>query len=290
MEKTRFCSGNLRWVWKPTILYKRGAAVILAELDDGIRQFACTGQFQADRLHGAVAHGIDAAAGHDFDGHAAFKDAVVFFKVVEFGTFSRRQGLPESFVFFFGERAVEIVCPTLAVAGGAVDFSHIQGVDGDDRRGGVVEMEVILPGQAADGIGQGVTGQGAAGDDADLVVRQFRHFFVADGDQGMILEFFRHVLAEGDAVNGQGPASRNAVRIGGIHDERAETAHFFLQKADSVFNIRCPQGIAADEFCEIFRVVSRRRFDRPHFYEFYRDAAADELPGSFRSGQAGSDD
>ena len=102
----------------------------------------------------------------------------------------------------------------------------------------------------------------------------------------MILEFFRHILAEGDAVDGQGPASRDAVRIGGIHDERAETAHFFLQEADGVFNIRCPQGIAADEFCEIFRVMSRRRFDRPHFYEFYRDAAADELPGSFRSGQA----
>ena len=288
--KDPFLFGELEVRLEADDIVQRSTAVILAQLDDSIRQFTRTGQFQADRLHRAIAHGVDTTASHDFDRHTAFKDTVVLFKFVEFGTFSRRQGLPEGFIFFFGKGAVQIVCPALAVTGRAVDLGHVQGVDGDDRRCGIVEMEIVFPRQAADGIGQGVTGQRAAGDDADLVIRQFRHFFMTDSDQRMILEFFRHILAERDAVDGQSAASRDAVRIGCVHDERAQTTHFFLQEADGVFDIGCPQGVAADEFSKIFCMVCRRRFDRPHFDEFYWNAAADELPGSFRTGQTGTDD
>ena len=64
-----------------------------------------------------------------------------------------------------------------------------------------MEMEIIFPRQTANRIGQGITGQRAAGDDADLVIWQFRHFFMTDGNQRMMLEFFRHILAEGNAVD-----------------------------------------------------------------------------------------
>ena len=215
-------------------------AVILAQLDDGVGQFSRIGKFKTDGFHGTETHGVDAAAGHDFDGHAAFKDAVVLFKVVEFGTFGRRQSLPEGFIFFLRKGAVQVIGAALTVTSCPIDLVHIERFDGDNGRCGVVEMEVPFPGQLGDGVGQGVAGQGTAGDNADLVRRELGHFFVANGNQGMSGQFFRHILTKGQAVDGQGPAGGNAVDIGRFHDQRAQAAHFFLQQADGVFDIGGP--------------------------------------------------
>lgn len=121
-----------------------GTAVILAKLNDGVREFSRIGKFETDRFHGTETHGIDAAAGHDFDGHAAFKDAVVFFKIVEFGTFGCRQSLPKGFVFCLRKGAVQIIGAALAVAGRPIDLVHVEGFDGDDGRCGVVEVEIAF--------------------------------------------------------------------------------------------------------------------------------------------------
>ena len=228
-------------------IVERGAAVILAQLDDGVGDLVRTGQFQADGLHGAEAERIDAAAGHDFYWHAAFKDGIVLFKVVQFGTFGRRQGLPEGLVFFFRKGAVQIVGTALAVAGCAIDLGHIEGIDADDGCCGIVEMEIIRTGQLLDCIGHGRARKRPCSDDANLVFREFCHFFVTDGDERVRFYFLRNVFAEGNTVDGESTAGRHARSVGGFHDERAQTAHFFLQKTDGIFDIGRAQGVAADE-------------------------------------------
>ena len=222
-------------------IVQRCAAIILTQLYDRIGQLSCTGDFKAYRLHGAKPQCIDTTGRHDFYRHAAFKDGIIFFKIVEFGTFCRRQGLPERFVFFFRKRAVQIIGSAFAIAGSPVYFSHIQRFHSYNRRRGIVEMEIFFSCHLADSLRHGRTGQRSRGDDTDLVRRELRDFFVPDRHQRMMLQMVRNILTEGDAVHGQGSPGRHAVRIGRRHDERSQTAHFFLQETNGIFDIGSPQ-------------------------------------------------
>ena len=119
---------------------------------------------------------------------------------MQLGAFGRRQGLPEGFVFFLRKGAVQIIGPALAVPRRPIDLAHIQRVDGDDGSRGVVKMEVIGAGHSPYRFGHGVTGQRPRGDDADLVVRQLRNFFISYRNERMVPQPVRYELAERHAV------------------------------------------------------------------------------------------
>ena len=59
--------------------------------------------------------------------------------------------------------------------------------------------------------------------------------------------------------------------------------------ADGIFDIVGPQGIAADQFAVIARVVSRIGFARTHLVKDHGYAPAHQLPDGFTAGKAGTD-
>jgi hypothetical protein len=69
---------------------------------------------------------------------------------------------------------------------------------------------------------------------ARIARRQAGDLLSADVDQGMGLQLRRHRLGEAFAVDRQGAAGRDLVRVGGCHDQRAAAAHFRVQQAHGV--------------------------------------------------------
>ena len=59
--------------------------IVLAQLDHGIGPAPGPRIVEADALHRAVAQGLDAALGHDFDRHAAFEIGRVLLPLLELG-------------------------------------------------------------------------------------------------------------------------------------------------------------------------------------------------------------
>ena len=92
------------------------------------------------------------------------------------------------------------------------------------------------------------------------------------------------------AVDGERSAGRQPMRVAHLHDERAGAPHLGMQKADGVrFRVVGAEGIRADKLGKAAGLVCRRHHRRPHFMQHDRHAGFGELPGSFRSGKAGTD-
>jgi hypothetical protein len=106
----------------------------------------------------------------------------------------------------------------------------------------------------------------------------------------MLVHRLRDGPGEQLAIDRQGGAGRHARDLGGVHDERVEPAHLFLQQADGVIQLVAAERVAADELGESIGFMNFCRPDRPHLVNDDGDSAGGCLPRRFASGQAAADD
>ena len=109
VRKMRVCSPCFSLVWKPTILNRRAELVVLAQLHDGIGLLLGLVRIgQPERLHRAVAQGLDAALGHHFDRQAAVEIGRRF-PFVKRRLVAGDQRLDEGLILFARQRAIDVV-------------------------------------------------------------------------------------------------------------------------------------------------------------------------------------
>ena len=203
MENTRFCSPQVRWVWK-----------------------------KPHGLQGAVAQGVHAAPRHDLHGHTALKHAAVV-KAVHLGLLRAHKLAHEGEVLVLIHGTVYIIRIPFVVAGGEEGAFHVHALERHDGGDGVVKMQVAVRAEGGDLLRDGVAREGACRDH-DFARRDIDGFLVDDLHEGVGLQPFGDRAGKADPVHGEGSARRHAVLIGACHDERAHGPHLGLQQADGV--------------------------------------------------------
>ena len=205
---------------------ERAQRIVLAELDDGMgldRRVARIGE--PDRLHRPVAQRFAAALGHHLDRQAAVEIGDPL-PVVVLVRLAGKKRIDEGVVFGLVHGAVDVVGAAAAGAGLVVarlepGDVHVDRIEMDDGRDGIEEGERLLAGEIADGLCQRSGGERAGGDDHTVPVRrrQARDLAAFDGDQWLCGKRRGDGFGEALAVDGQRPAGRHLVRIGGAHDQ-----------------------------------------------------------------------
>ena len=161
-----------------------------------------------------------------------------------------------------------------------------------DRGDGVEERQSGLAGQRADGVGQGRRRQrpGANDDGFSIACTNILNLFANDLNLRMSFNRLGDGAGEAVPVDRERPPGRHLIGVGGAHDQRSHAPHFPMQLADGVvFRIVRAKGVRTDEFGEAIGMMGVRPPDRPHFVEDDGDAGFGDLPGGFRSGEAGAD-
>ena len=160
-----------------------------------------------------------------------------------------------------------------------------------DRRDGIEESESGFTGERADGIGK-VFGRKRAGGDDDVVPvgRRRRDFLAPDFDQRLAFKRRGDRCGKAVAIDRERAAGRKLMRIGRAHDQRAEPAHFGVQKSDGArLRVVGAERIGANELGEVSGLMRCGRAHRPHFVHYNRHAPARDLPGGFGTGKAAAD-
>jgi len=262
--------------------------VLLAELDDGVGPPA-VGAVEAHRLHGAVAQGVLAAARQLLDGQAPLEEDRPL-ELVRDDDLGLGDGALERQVLLAVERCVQVVlAATLAVARLPEEPREVEALGVDDRRDGVIEVEVLAPQEPLEGGGHGGRGERAGREDG-LAGRDLGHLLPPDLDAGQALERRRDLAREALAVEGEGAPRRHRGAARRRDDERPELLHLALQEPGGVVGIVAAQRVAAHQLGEVARLVRRGRTDGPHLMEDDGHAAPRQLVGALRAREPGADD
>ncbi len=163
----------------------------------------------------------------------------------------------------------------------------------DDRRDRVEEGQRILAGEVPDRCSEGRGGEGTGGDDDAVPIgrRQARDFAALDLDQRVGGDCSRDGIGEAFAIDGERPARRHLVAVGGAEDERVSAAQLFVEQADGVgLAVVGTEGIGADQLGQLVGLVRLGAPIRPHLVEDDGHAAARDLPRRLRAGQTAADD
>ena len=306
-----------------------GTEVLGAELDGGIRPSSGFWVREAGGLHGAETESVAAAAGGLFDGEAAF-EVVEFFGgarccgahlkrwcCLRWGTrvcctqtcntrmcgggevlprfggygFGGGEGVEEGVVLVLGEGAVDVVGGAFVPAGGEVNLVHVDGGGVDDGGDGVVEGEVVGTGDVLEGVGEGLRGERAGGEDGQVgVAVEGEDFFAVDGDVGVTLEALFDAGGEGNAVDCEGVSGGDGAGIGLGEQEAAGGAHLLLeQPGGGVFGLGF-KGVGGDEFGEVAGLVGLGGAVRAHLEEVDEMAPGGGLECGFGAGETAADD
>ena len=251
--------------------------IVAPELNDSIGLAARRRVPQADGLQGAVAQRVLAAAGHDLDRHAALKDVFVL-KAVHLRFLGGGQLPDEGLIFLARHGAVDVIRAPAVIAGGVPRLRHIDGLQRDERRSRVKEMQIIrLAEIAADGLAHGVGRQRARRDD-DRPRRDLGHLLGDDRDIRVAADALRHHTGKAVAVDGKAAARLDACGVGALQDEAPEPPQLFLEQADGIFQPVAAQGVGADKLRKIRAVVRRGHFYRLHLGQADAKAALGKLP------------
>ena len=136
--------------------------------------------------------------------------------------------LKEGVVLLLVHGAVDLVGVAPVIAALPPGLLHVDGFVGHEGGGGIEEMQLLLVAEiAADGLGHGITGQGAGGDD-DGTLGDLGDLPVGDGDIGMVLDLVGDHLRKAVTVHGQGAAGFHSGGLGALHDDAVQTAQLLL--------------------------------------------------------------
>ena len=129
---------------------------------------------------------------------------------MERGTLCRSQRGVESLILCLIEGAVQVIGLASVVPGSGEHLVVIQALGRDDGSYGIIEMEPLIAGQAADLVGQRTIGQGAGGHQNGCTLIDVLHLLPHHGDVGALLHPAGDLRAEGVAVHGQCTAGGHA--------------------------------------------------------------------------------
>ena len=199
--------------------------------------------------------------------------------------------LPESVVLLFGHGAVDIVRGAPVIPGGKPGAVHVHALKGHQGGGRVKEVEVAVLGVApANGLGQGLGGEGAGGHDHLSLLRDVQHFLLHHSDVGVVFDLLRNRGGEGVAVHRQGAPRLHPVLVGAGHDERVTPAQLLLQQPHRVLQLVGAQGVGAHQLPEVGAVVGGGHFLGLHLVQAHGNAPVGQLPGRLAAGQTGPND
>jgi hypothetical protein len=89
-------------------------------------------------------------------------------------------------------------------------------------------------------------------------------------------------------VDGQSASGRHSSGIGAAHNQGVQTAHFFFQEPDRIFQSRGAQGIAAHQFGKVPGMMRRCLPNRAHLTQVNIKPSFCHLPGRFGACQPGA--
>ena len=115
-------------------------------------------------------------------------------------------------------------------------------------------------------------------------------FIAAEFNQRVVGEGLGQVFAEDASIDGQCAPCGNFVLVGFLDDDRAESAEFFVEETGGAIGGLGTEGVATDEFGEVFAVVGGAFYKGPHFMEHDGNSGLGDLPRGFGSGQSTADD
>jgi hypothetical protein len=113
-----------------------------------------------------------------------------------------------------------------------------------------------------------------------------------DGDVRMLLDGPRDLGGKGLTVDGKRRTRGDSVLIGRPDDQRVQSSHLLMQKANGVMlGIVTAEAVAADHFGKVVGFVCRRATAAAaHFAETDAQTSLGELPRRFGAGEAAADD
>ena len=136
----------------------------------------------------------------------------------------------------------------------------------DDGRDGVEEGEGAFARLGSDRVGQARAGQRAGGDNRRMV-GQGIDALANDSDGGVLVDGAGDFGGEGFAVDGERRSGRDAVLVGGAHDQRAEIAHFLVEQTDGiVLGIVRAEAVRADHLGQAGRSRAPESCRRPRAF------------------------
>jgi hypothetical protein len=175
--------------------------ILATELDHGVGFPPSARVGQPDRLHRAEAQRFGAPRRHLLHRQASLEVGHRI-EVVAGVLVGGRQGGDELLVPLAIQRRVEVVVAIpLAVAGQPVEAVVIEGLVRHDRRDGIVEGQRGRAEPRADGIGQGLGGEGTGGDDPRP--GQLGHLAGDNGDQRVGAHLLVHGAGKEVAIHDQ---------------------------------------------------------------------------------------
>ena len=121
----------------------RPLRIVLPQLDDGVGTLSRLRMLKPYGLQRSIEQCRLSAQCHDFDGHTALEEDLLF-KVVRLCCFCRGQRRPKSIILCLVHRAVDVRRLTLPIAGGTIRCTHINARRTHQRRCGIVEIERII--------------------------------------------------------------------------------------------------------------------------------------------------
>ena len=209
-------------------------------------------------------------------------------KVVQGCTLGRCKGRVERFVFFFIKGAVQVVGFTPVIAGRRKHLVVVKALGRDDGGHGIVEMQALVTGQAADLVGQCPVGQRAGGHQNGGTLVDVLHPLPVDGDVLTRFHHAGHFGAEGVAVHGQRTAGRHAGHLGSVQQLAAHAAHFFLEQTGGRIQPLRFQAVGADQLGKTLAFVGGRKMHGLLFVQVHLHALACQPEGGFAARQTGT--
>ena len=247
---------------------------------------------EADRFHRPEAQGIEPAAGHDLDRHAAFEIGGVGLPLPELGLLARQQARVEGGVLRRVQRAVDVVLAALIPARGHPGDTHVDGIVVDDRGYGIEEGQAFCARCRADALGERSGGERACGNEGQSSLGQhidpFARYCQARQSGQRRLDLGR----EHAAIHCQRRTRRN-LRLGcRRHGQRTELAHLVVEQPDCVVGIVVgAKRVGAHQFGQAIALMRRSAVAATaHFREPHPHPAPGELPGRLASGKPAADD
>ena len=201
-------------------------------------------------------------------------------ELMERSSLCRGQRGVECLILCLIEGTVEIVGLAPIVTGGGKHLLIVEALRRHDGGHGVVEVEALIAGQAADLVRQRTVGQGAGSHEDGGALVDVLHPLPVNGDVRLSLHH------PGD--HGQRTACGHAGHLGSVQELTAHPAHLLFQQAGGRVQTFGFQAVGADELREALALVGRGEVSGLLLVELHLYAFARQPEGRFAARQTGT--